>query len=87
MRRQEESLKLISMVQKATRYLHVICDHAKNNKVVMLANHVPFLKKSLEQFTIGVEAMLAANDCHAAFGKLSYLKIESSLSSLIEIHF
>uniref|UniRef100_A0A8D2NQY4 FA complementation group D2 n=1 Tax=Zosterops lateralis melanops TaxID=1220523 RepID=A0A8D2NQY4_ZOSLA len=58
---------LLKTLQLSTRQLHHMCGHSKIHQDIGLTNHVPFLKKSLEQFVYRVKAMLAFNHCQEAF--------------------
>ncbi|NXH20167.1 FACD2 protein, partial [Bucco capensis] len=58
---------LLKTLQLSTRQLHHICGHSKIRQDIGLTNHVPLLKKSLEQFVYRVKAMLAFNHCQEAF--------------------
>ena len=46
----EDCLALLKRIQVINRYLQHVCNHSKIVKDVALSNHVPLLKKSLEQF-------------------------------------
>ncbi|KAK2534352.1 Fancd2 [Columba guinea] len=58
---------LLKTLQLSTRQLHHMCGHSKIHQDIGLTNHVPMLKKSLEQFVYRVKAMLAFNHCQEAF--------------------
>uniref|UniRef100_G3UQ73 FA complementation group D2 n=1 Tax=Meleagris gallopavo TaxID=9103 RepID=G3UQ73_MELGA len=58
---------LLKTLQLSTRQLHHMCGHSKIHQDLGLTNHVPLLKKSLEQFVYRVKAMLAFNHCQEAF--------------------
>uniref|UniRef100_A0A8C9FBV6 FA complementation group D2 n=1 Tax=Pavo cristatus TaxID=9049 RepID=A0A8C9FBV6_PAVCR len=58
---------LLKTLQLSTRQLHHMCGHSKIHQDLSLTNHVPLLKKSLEQFVYRVKAMLAFNHCQEAF--------------------
>ncbi|NWS30507.1 FACD2 protein, partial [Polioptila caerulea] len=58
---------LLKTLQLSTRQLHHMCGHSKIHQDIGLTNHVPLLKKSLEQFVYRVKAMLAFNQCQEAF--------------------
>ncbi|NXW40997.1 FACD2 protein, partial [Nyctiprogne leucopyga] len=58
---------LLKTLQLSTRQLHHMCGHSKIRQDIGLTNHVPLLKKSLEQFVYRVKAMLAFNHCQEAF--------------------
>ncbi|XP_062441302.1 Fanconi anemia group D2 protein [Rhea pennata] len=58
---------LLKTLQLSTRQLHHMCGHSKIRQDLGLTNHVPLLKKSLEQFVYRVKAMLAFNHCQEAF--------------------
>ncbi|NWZ33542.1 FACD2 protein, partial [Brachypodius atriceps] len=58
---------LLKTLQLSTRQLHHMCGHSKIHQDIGLTNHVPLLKKSLEQFVYRVKAMLAFNHCQEAF--------------------
>ncbi|XP_041318453.1 Fanconi anemia group D2 protein [Pyrgilauda ruficollis] len=58
---------LLKTLQMSTRQLHHMCGHSKIHQDIGLTNHVPLLKKSLEQFVYRVKAMLAFNHCQEAF--------------------
>ncbi|XP_069722430.1 Fanconi anemia group D2 protein [Phaenicophaeus curvirostris] len=58
---------LLRTLQLSTRQLHHMCGHSKICQDIGLTNHVPLLKKSLEQFVYRVKAMLAFNHCQEAF--------------------
>ncbi|KYO27801.1 Fanconi anemia group D2 protein [Alligator mississippiensis] len=63
----EDVQSLLKSLQLSTRQLHHICGHSKIHQDVGLTNHVPLLKKTLEQFVYRVKAMLAFNHCQEAF--------------------
>nr|XP_025046210.1 Fanconi anemia group D2 protein [Pelodiscus sinensis] len=63
----EDVQSLLKTLQLSTRQLHHMCGHSKIRQDLGLTNHVPLLKKSLEQFVYRVKAMLAFNHCHEAF--------------------
>uniref|UniRef100_A0A8B9KSS5 FA complementation group D2 n=1 Tax=Astyanax mexicanus TaxID=7994 RepID=A0A8B9KSS5_ASTMX len=63
----EDVQNLLKTLQLSTRQLHHICSHSKNRQDTGLTNHVPALKKSLEQFVYRVKAMLTFNQCQEAF--------------------
>ncbi|KAJ7999200.1 hypothetical protein DPEC_G00212960 [Dallia pectoralis] len=58
---------LLKTFQLSTRQLHHLCGHSKIRQDTTLTNHVPALKKSLEQFVYRVKAMLTVNQCQEAF--------------------
>ncbi|XP_025902236.1 Fanconi anemia group D2 protein [Nothoprocta perdicaria] len=58
---------LLKTLQLSTRQLHHMCGHSKIRQDIGLTNHVPLMKKSLEQFVYRVKAMLAFNHCQEAF--------------------
>ncbi|NWV36396.1 FACD2 protein, partial [Grantiella picta] len=58
---------LLKTLQLSTRQLHHMCGHSKIHQDIGLTNHVPLLKKSLEQFVYRVKATLAFNHCQEAF--------------------
>ncbi|NXF45452.1 FACD2 protein, partial [Oceanites oceanicus] len=58
---------LLKTLQLSTRQLHHMCGHSKIRQDIGLTNHVPLLKKSLEQFVYRVKAMLVFNHCQEAF--------------------
>ncbi|XP_065498322.1 Fanconi anemia group D2 protein isoform X4 [Caloenas nicobarica] len=58
---------LLKTLQLSTRQLHHMCGHSKIHQDIGLTNHVPMLKKSLEQFVYRVKAMLVFNHCQEAF--------------------
>ncbi|NXJ74553.1 FACD2 protein, partial [Trogon melanurus] len=58
---------LLKTLQLSTRQLHHMCSHSKIHQDIGLINHVPLLKKLLEQFVYRVKAMLAFNHCQQAF--------------------
>uniref|UniRef100_A0A8C3T4A0 FA complementation group D2 n=1 Tax=Chelydra serpentina TaxID=8475 RepID=A0A8C3T4A0_CHESE len=64
---QEDVQSLLKTLQLSTRQLHHMCGHSKIHQDLGLTNHVPLLKKSLEQFVYRVKAMLAFNHCQEAF--------------------
>ncbi|XP_065409268.1 Fanconi anemia group D2 protein isoform X10 [Chrysemys picta bellii] len=51
----------------AVRDFHILVNLVKIHQDLGLTNHVPLLKKSLEQFVYRVKAMLAFNHCQEAF--------------------
>ncbi|NWI88168.1 FACD2 protein, partial [Pitta sordida] len=63
----EDVQSLLKTLQLSTRQLHHMCGHSKIHQDIGLTNHVPLLKKSLEQFVYRVKAMLAFNQCQEAF--------------------
>ncbi|XP_023659923.1 Fanconi anemia group D2 protein isoform X2 [Paramormyrops kingsleyae] len=63
----EDVQSLLKTFQLSTRQLHHMCGHSKIRQDTGLTNHVPALKKSLEQFVYRVKAMLALNHCQEAF--------------------
>ena len=52
----------VNMIQKATRFLHRICNEAKIAGNVSISRHVPLVKKCLENLIFRVTAMLRANN-------------------------
>ncbi|XP_058488047.1 Fanconi anemia group D2 protein [Solea solea] len=58
---------LLKTFQLSTRQLHHMCGHSKIRQDMSLTNHVPALKKSLEQFLYRVKATLTLNNCQEAF--------------------
>ncbi|XP_077182179.1 Fanconi anemia group D2 protein isoform X4 [Paroedura picta] len=58
---------LLKNLQLSTRQLHHMCGHSKIHQDTGLTNHVPLLKKTLEQFVYRVKAMLVLNHCQKAF--------------------
>ncbi|XP_068264847.1 Fanconi anemia group D2 protein isoform X3 [Nyctibius grandis] len=58
---------LLKTLQLSTRQLHHMCGHSKIHQDIALTNHVPLLRKSLEQFVYRVKAMLVFNHCQEAF--------------------
>lgn len=66
-RKGTDCINIIKTLQTSTRYLHYICSSTKTDHDIALANHVPFLKKSLEAVVYRVQAMMAANNCGDAF--------------------
>ncbi|KAM6980739.1 Fanconi anemia group D2 protein [Aplochiton taeniatus] len=63
----EDVQSLLKTFQLSTRRLHHMCGHSKIRQDTGLTNHVPALKKSLEQFIYRVKAMLTLNNCQEAF--------------------
>uniref|UniRef100_A0AAR2LHB3 FA complementation group D2 n=1 Tax=Pygocentrus nattereri TaxID=42514 RepID=A0AAR2LHB3_PYGNA len=63
----EDVQSLLKTFQLSTRQLHHMCGHSKIQQDTALTNHVPALKKSLEQFVYRVKAMLTLNQCQEAF--------------------
>uniref|UniRef100_A0A674BZU3 FA complementation group D2 n=1 Tax=Salmo trutta TaxID=8032 RepID=A0A674BZU3_SALTR len=63
----EDVQSLLKTFQLSTRQLHHMCGHSKIRQDTILTNHVPALKKSLEQFVYRVKAMLTLNHCQEAF--------------------
>ncbi|XP_072540677.1 Fanconi anemia group D2 protein [Salminus brasiliensis] len=63
----EDVQNLLKTFQLSTRQLHHMCGHSKIRQDTGLTNHVPALKKSLEQFVYRVKAMLTLNQCQEAF--------------------
>ncbi|XP_051568967.1 Fanconi anemia group D2 protein isoform X1 [Myxocyprinus asiaticus] len=63
----EDVQSLLKTFQLSTRQLHHMCGHSKIRQDTGLTNHVPALKKNLEQFVYRVKAMLALNHCQEAF--------------------
>ena len=66
-RKRNDCIDILKTLQISTRYLQMICTSTKTDNDIALANHVPFLKKSLEAVVYRVQAMLAANNCVDAF--------------------
>ncbi|NWW91644.1 FACD2 protein, partial [Rhynochetos jubatus] len=66
-RHRDDVQSLLKTLQLSTRQLHHMCGHSKIRQDIGLTNHVPLLKKSLEQFVYRVKAMLAFNHCQEAF--------------------
>ncbi|NXF38228.1 FACD2 protein, partial [Nyctibius bracteatus] len=58
---------LLKTLQLSTRQLHHMCGHSKIHQDIALTNHVPLLRKLLEQFVYRVKAMLVFNHCQEAF--------------------
>ncbi|XP_067089997.1 Fanconi anemia group D2 protein [Osmerus mordax] len=63
----EDAQSLLKTFQLSTRQLHHMCGHSKICQATALTNHVPALKKSLEQFVYRVKATLTLNHCQEAF--------------------
>uniref|UniRef100_A0A8C1GLX2 FA complementation group D2 n=1 Tax=Cyprinus carpio TaxID=7962 RepID=A0A8C1GLX2_CYPCA len=63
----EDVQSLLKTFQLSTRQLHHMCGHSKIRQDTGLTNHVPALKKNLEQFVYRVKAMLTLNHCQEAF--------------------
>ncbi|XP_031424301.1 Fanconi anemia group D2 protein [Clupea harengus] len=63
----EDVQSLLKTFQLSTRQLHHMCGHSKIRQDTGLTNHVPALKKGLEQFVYRVKAMLTLNNCQEAF--------------------
>lgn len=63
----EDVQSLLKTFQLSTRQLHHMCGHSKLHQDMSLTNHVPALKKGLEQFIYRVKAMLTLNNCQEAF--------------------
>ncbi|XP_058258381.1 Fanconi anemia group D2 protein isoform X2 [Hemibagrus wyckioides] len=63
----EDVQSLLKTIQLSTRQLHHMCGHSKIRQDTALTNHVPALKKHLEQFVYRVKAMLTLNQCQEAF--------------------
>ncbi|MGH0164578.1 UNVERIFIED_CONTAM: hypothetical protein FKN15_047380 [Acipenser sinensis] len=63
----EDVQSLLKTFQQSTRQLHYMCGHTKIRQDTGLTNHVPLLKKTLEQFVYRVKAMLILNNCQEAF--------------------
>uniref|UniRef100_A0A673IIT1 Fanconi anemia group D2 protein-like n=1 Tax=Sinocyclocheilus rhinocerous TaxID=307959 RepID=A0A673IIT1_9TELE len=63
----EDVQSLLKTIQLSTRQLHHMCGHSKIRQDTGLTNHVPALKKNLEQFVYRVKAMLTLNHCQEAF--------------------
>uniref|UniRef100_A0A8D0CT53 FA complementation group D2 n=1 Tax=Sander lucioperca TaxID=283035 RepID=A0A8D0CT53_SANLU len=66
-RHMEDVQSLLKTFQLSTRQLHHMCGHSKIHQDTSLTNHVPALKKCLEQFVYRVKAMLTLNNCQEAF--------------------
>uniref|UniRef100_A0A667XVX7 FA complementation group D2 n=1 Tax=Myripristis murdjan TaxID=586833 RepID=A0A667XVX7_9TELE len=66
-RHKEDVQSLLKTFQLSTRQLHHMCGHSKIHQDTSLTNHVPALKKSLEQFVYRVKVMLTLNNCQEAF--------------------
>uniref|UniRef100_A0A673HYJ0 Fanconi anemia group D2 protein-like n=1 Tax=Sinocyclocheilus rhinocerous TaxID=307959 RepID=A0A673HYJ0_9TELE len=78
----EDVQSLLKTFQLSTRQLHYMCGHSKIRQDTGLTNHVPALKKSLEQFVYRVKAMLTLNHCQEAFwlGNLKNRDLKSVLT-------
>ncbi|XP_071810263.1 Fanconi anemia group D2 protein-like [Asterias amurensis] len=63
----DDVMALFKTLQQSTRNLHHICGHSKVAKDVSLTNHVPAMKRILEQFVYRVKALLTMHNCHEAF--------------------
>uniref|UniRef100_A0A8C1VBP9 FA complementation group D2 n=1 Tax=Cyprinus carpio TaxID=7962 RepID=A0A8C1VBP9_CYPCA len=63
----EDVQSLLKTFQLSTRQLHHMCGHSKIRQDTGLTNHVPALKKNLEQFVYRVKAMLTLNHCQEMF--------------------
>lgn len=63
----EDVQSLLKTFQLSTRQLHHMCGHSKISQDMSLTNHVPGLKKCLEQFVYRVKAMMTLNNCQEAF--------------------
>uniref|UniRef100_A0AAR2LKP6 FA complementation group D2 n=1 Tax=Pygocentrus nattereri TaxID=42514 RepID=A0AAR2LKP6_PYGNA len=83
----EDVQSLLKTFQLSTRQLHHMCGHSKIQQDTALTNHVPALKKSLEQFVYRVKAMLTLNQCQEAFwlGNLKNrdLKVSNGTNSIL----
>ncbi|ELR12879.1 Fanconi anemia complementation group D2 family protein [Acanthamoeba castellanii str. Neff] len=64
---QEEILSTFKSLQQATRTLQALCAHSKVEKLVVLVNLVPPMRRSLELLLYKVKAMLIENDSLGAF--------------------
>ena len=58
---------MIRRLQKATRFLHRICNEAKISENVAMSRHVPAVKKCLEELIFRVKAMMRTNNCQDLF--------------------
>nr|XP_015202792.1 PREDICTED: Fanconi anemia group D2 protein [Lepisosteus oculatus] len=63
----EDVQTLLKTFQLSTRQLHHVCGYSKIRQDTGLTNHVPVLKKTLEQFVYRVKATLVLNSCQEAF--------------------
>ncbi|XP_068172389.1 Fanconi anemia group D2 protein isoform X2 [Antennarius striatus] len=63
----EDVQSLLKTLQLSNRQLQHMCGHSKIRQDTSLTNHVPAIKKSLEQFLCRVRAMLTLNNCQEAF--------------------
>uniref|UniRef100_A0AAY5EW06 FA complementation group D2 n=1 Tax=Electrophorus electricus TaxID=8005 RepID=A0AAY5EW06_ELEEL len=85
----EDVQSLLKTFQLSTRQLHHMCGHSKIRQDMGLTNHVPALKKGLEQFVYRVKAMLTLNQCQEAFwlGNLKNRDLKVMKASDWENHF
>ena len=81
-----DKVNMIRRLQKATRFLHRVCNEVKLTQNVGMSRHVPGLKKCLDDLIYRVKAMCAANNAGELFelGKLKNRNIrgEEILSQL-----
>ena len=66
-----DKVNMIRRLQKATRFLHRVCNEVKLSQNVGMSRHVPGVKKCLDELIYRVKAMCAANNAgqflHYAF--------------------
>ena len=62
-----EVREILSVLQKGTRVLHIVCSESKSHKEVSVIALVPRLKKTLEAFIYRVKQMLSINNCLSGF--------------------
>ena len=81
-----DKVNMIRRLQKATRFLHRVCNEVKLSQNVGMSRHVPGVKKCLDELIYRVKAMCAANNAGQLFelGKLKNRNIrgEEILSQL-----
>lgn len=63
----QQSQELFRKLQKGTRTLQQVCNHAKTSRDSALAAHIPAWKRTQELLLFRVRSMLAANGCADAF--------------------
>lgn len=63
----QEVLEILKILQQSTRFLQTLCCHSRLKKDTVLMSKVPHMRQLLETLIYKVKAVLAANNCSAAF--------------------
>ena len=76
----ESTLKIISILQKSTRQMQVMCVHGKLNKNASLSKEVPAIKRLLEKMIYMMKKLLEMNHTSSAFtvGSLKQRNLDGS---------